>query len=46
LDFDDLYQVYQAQQQLSKKPAQAEQILQKEISRDVNRSYSGQGIGF
>jgi ATP-dependent exoDNAse (exonuclease V) alpha subunit len=46
LDFDDLYQVYQAQQQLSKKPAQPEQILQKEISRDVNRSYSGQGIGF
>jgi conjugative relaxase-like TrwC/TraI family protein len=46
LDFNDLYQAYQAQQQLSKKPAQAEQILQKEISRDVNRSYSGQGIGF
>jgi conjugative relaxase-like TrwC/TraI family protein len=46
LDFDDLYQAYQAQQQLSNKPAQPEQILQKEISRDVTRSYSGQGIGF
>jgi conjugative relaxase-like TrwC/TraI family protein len=45
-DFNELYQDYQAQQQLSKKPAQPEQILQKEISRDVTRSYSGQGIGF
>jgi len=44
--FDDLYQMYQAQQQLSTKLAQPEQILQKEISRDVARSYSDQGIGF
>jgi hypothetical protein len=45
LAYDDLFQVYEAQQQareLSKRPAQQAQILQKEVIRDV----SAHGISF
>jgi ATP-dependent exoDNAse (exonuclease V) beta subunit len=43
--FDDLYQTYQAQQ-MAVKPVPPQPTLQKEMTQNVDRTHSGQGISF